>query len=145
MHEQPSSFELDPSSPSSTQSSCRPPDGDIFLAGLLDLEYLVSKCPESVNDVDKDNWSPLAWTLDAPGYPEAVKVLVEKGKAKYRFFIEMLWARFSSLCTCEHSASHPEAIESALTHLCFTPPSFPSYTIDLSLHSVNNANFNKSF
>lgn len=45
------------------------------------LEYLVEKCPDGVETHDDDGWAPLAWALDRPGYPEAVRILVENGKA----------------------------------------------------------------
>ncbi|KAK5062754.1 hypothetical protein LTR84_004829 [Exophiala bonariae] len=48
--------------------------------GRCVLGYLIEKCPGEVDSQDKDGWSPLAWALDRPGYPEAVRILVEKGK-----------------------------------------------------------------
>lgn len=48
--------------------------------GQCVLEYLIEKCPDGADSQDKDGWSPLAWALDRPGYPEAVRILVEKGK-----------------------------------------------------------------
>ncbi|KEF58153.1 uncharacterized protein A1O9_06077 [Exophiala aquamarina CBS 119918] len=49
--------------------------------GKCVLEYLVEKCPHGVDSQDNYDWSPLAWALDRPGYPEAVRILVEKGRA----------------------------------------------------------------
>ncbi|OQU97568.1 Ankyrin repeat-containing protein [Cladophialophora immunda] len=50
--------------------------------GQCVLEYLIEKSPEEAADSqDKDGWSPLAWALDRPGYLEAVRILIEKGKA----------------------------------------------------------------
>ena len=49
--------------------------------GKCVLEYLIEKCPDGADFQDKDGWSPLAWALDQPGYPEAVRILIEKGKA----------------------------------------------------------------
>lgn len=49
--------------------------------GQCVLEYLVKKCPDGADSQDKDGWSPLAWALDRQGYPESVRILIEKGKA----------------------------------------------------------------
>jgi len=49
--------------------------------GQCVLEYLIEKCPDGADSRDKDGWSPLAWALDRPGYPEAVRILIEKGRA----------------------------------------------------------------
>ncbi|KIW92815.1 uncharacterized protein Z519_06664 [Cladophialophora bantiana CBS 173.52] len=49
--------------------------------GQCVLKYLIEKCPEGVDSQDKDGWSPLAWALDRPGYPEAVRLLIATGKA----------------------------------------------------------------
>ncbi|MGO8610154.1 hypothetical protein ACC848_45220, partial [Rhizobium johnstonii] len=45
------------------------------------LEYLIEKCPGEADSPDKNGWSPLAWASDRPGYPAAVRPLIEKGKA----------------------------------------------------------------
>lgn len=49
--------------------------------GQCVLEYLIEKCPDEVDSRDKYGWSPLAWALDRPGYPETVRILIEKGRA----------------------------------------------------------------
>jgi ankyrin repeat protein len=54
---------------------------DLDQYGRCVLEYLVEKYPDGVDSLDKDGWSPLAWAMERPGYLEAVRILVEKGKA----------------------------------------------------------------
>ncbi|OAL32113.1 hypothetical protein AYO20_08051 [Fonsecaea nubica] len=49
--------------------------------GQCVLEYLVKKCPKGADSQDKDGWPALAWAMDRPGYLEAIRILVEKGKA----------------------------------------------------------------
>ncbi|OCT53041.1 hypothetical protein CLCR_09544 [Cladophialophora carrionii] len=49
--------------------------------GQCVLEYLIDKCPDGVDSQDQDGWPPLAWALDRPGYPEAVRILIEQGNA----------------------------------------------------------------
>ena len=49
--------------------------------GQCVLEYIIGKCPDGVDLPDSDGWSPLFWAMDVPGYPEAVRILIEKGKA----------------------------------------------------------------
>ncbi|KAK5558288.1 hypothetical protein LTR46_003537 [Exophiala xenobiotica] len=50
--------------------------------GQCVLEYVVEKCPDGVDSQDECGWSPLAWTMDSPGYPEAVRILVERGEQR---------------------------------------------------------------
>ena len=40
------------------------------------LRYLLKKFPKGANVKDKDGWTPLAWTLDPPGYRENMRLLL---------------------------------------------------------------------
>ena len=54
----------------STQAAARVGNGESA------LKYLVRKYPEALDDPDESGWTPLAWTLERPGYTQAVKVLL---------------------------------------------------------------------
>ena len=43
------------------------------------LRYLTKKFPQGTDVPDQDNWAPLAWTLDPPGHPENMVVLLQHG------------------------------------------------------------------
>ncbi|RMD39327.1 hypothetical protein DV735_g5798, partial [Chaetothyriales sp. CBS 134920] len=62
-----------------SNSSAATKDPDHY--GKCVLEYLIEKCPDGVDSQDKDGWPPLAWAMERPGHLQAVRLLVEKGKA----------------------------------------------------------------
>ena len=43
------------------------------------LYYLVQKFPQGADSPDENGWTPLAWTLDPPGRPENMRVLIQSG------------------------------------------------------------------
>ena len=43
------------------------------------LRYLTKRFPQGADTPDQDGWTPLAWTLDPPGYPENMFVLLLHG------------------------------------------------------------------
>jgi ankyrin repeat protein len=48
--------------------------------GHCALKYLVEHSQHSVDLVDHNGWTPLAWAMDPPGYLEAVKILIGSGR-----------------------------------------------------------------
>lgn len=43
------------------------------------LRYLTKRFPQGADTPDQDGWTPLAWTLDPPGYPENMFLLLLHG------------------------------------------------------------------
>lgn len=43
------------------------------------LEFMARKCSGCLDEPDMYGWSPLAWTLDPPGFAEAARILVTSG------------------------------------------------------------------
>jgi ankyrin repeat protein len=48
--------------------------------GRCALRFLVENSQHSVDLVDHNGWTPLAWAMDPPGYLEAVKILIGYGR-----------------------------------------------------------------
>ena len=44
------------------------------------LSYLLGKCPDGADEEDNNGWTPLAWTLDPPGYPENMRLLLRHSR-----------------------------------------------------------------
>ena len=43
------------------------------------LRYLIDKCRKGADIADHDGWTPLAWALDPPGYPNNILALLNSG------------------------------------------------------------------
>ena len=43
------------------------------------LRYLLKECPAGADVEDIDGWTPLAWALDPPGYPDNILALLQLG------------------------------------------------------------------
>lgn len=59
--------------------ACNSRNSVSYSGGESVLQYLVLKFPTAANAADENGWTPLAWTVDSPGYLEAMETLLHAG------------------------------------------------------------------